>query len=94
MGEGAGALILEELDTARARGAEILGRAMPELGYEPFSDELIAFLRERDLYAEGIEDTDQIPDAYVPTAALRKVVASRRAGGEKAGVGGRKVREL
>lgn len=66
----------------------------PELGYEPFSDELIAFLRERDLYAEGIEDTDQIPDAYVPTAALRKVVASRRAGGEKAGVGGRKVREL
>jgi ectoine hydroxylase-related dioxygenase (phytanoyl-CoA dioxygenase family) len=49
----------------------------PELGYQEFSDELVAYLRERDLFAEGIEDTDQIEDAYVPAAALRKVVERR-----------------
>ncbi len=67
----------------------------PELGYEPFSDELVAYLRERDLFAEGIEDTDEIADAYVPTAALRKVVASRRAGEDKVTAGqGRTNMEL
>ncbi|NND85345.1 MAG: hypothetical protein HKN46_09380 [Acidimicrobiia bacterium] len=49
----------------------------PELGYKEFSEELITYLRERDLFAEGIEDTDEIADAYVPAAALRKVVERR-----------------
>lgn len=60
-----------------------------ELGYGEFSDELITYLREHDLYADGIEDTDEVPMAYVPNAALRKVVGSRTA---KAAGG--KVREL
>ena len=38
---------------------------------------MVAYLRERDLFAEGIEDTDEIEDAYIPAAALRKVVERR-----------------
>lgn len=64
-----------------------------ELGYGTFSDELIAYLREHDLYAEGIEDADEVPLAYVPNAALRKVVGSRTAKAESGGKSG-KVREL
>ena len=64
-----------------------------ELGYGTFSDELIAYLREHDLYSEGIEDADEVPLAYVPNAALRKVVGSRTAKAEAGGKSG-KVREL
>ena len=49
----------------------------PELGYGEFSDELIAYLEERGLFADGIEDTDDLPGAYVPPAALRKIVEKR-----------------
>ena len=33
--------------------------------------------RDRDLFAEGIEDSATVPDAYVPPAAFRKIVERR-----------------
>lgn len=51
-----------------------------ELGYEPFTAQLIDRLRSENLYAEGITDSDYVEGAYVPAAPLRKVMERRLKG--------------
>lgn len=48
-----------------------------ELGYAEFHPDLIDRLRAEDLYAESIQDSDRVEGAYVPMAALRKVMERR-----------------
>lgn len=48
-----------------------------ELGYRPFDPELVEALTARDLFAGSIEDSDHIPEAYVPAAPIRRLVERR-----------------
>lgn len=48
-----------------------------ELGYRPFEPELVDRLTAEGLFAASVKDSDQIADAYVPVAPLRKVMERR-----------------
>lgn len=48
-----------------------------ELGYGEFHPDLVARLRAEGLYAESVPDTDRVEGAYVPAAAIRKIVERR-----------------
>lgn len=45
-----------------------------ELGYQPFHPELVDRLRAADLFAEFVQDSDRVQDAYVPSAPIRRLV--------------------
>ncbi|MGF1668437.1 MAG: phytanoyl-CoA dioxygenase family protein [Acidimicrobiia bacterium] len=48
-----------------------------ELGYRAFDPELVDRLREHHLFADSVEDSDQVDEAYVPSAPIRKLVERR-----------------
>jgi hypothetical protein len=48
-----------------------------ELGYHELDPALIERLQAAGLFAGSVEDTAEVPDAYVPASAIRKIVARR-----------------
>ena len=50
----------------------------PELNYQEPDPELVAQLRAENLYPENVVDSDQIEEAWVPPALMRKLVDQKR----------------